>query len=291
MALPDSPLFDDSAADSILPFPSMTEPGHWGAAFEHRTFTTQGPVLPAHITTERVGTVEGLLAIVRCWVCGGRYERLLDFRDLANCTPDRVRPALDAMEAGARVSAMRWASDHLACTTAPRPHLASSEVERLLQEQFSTAAADIRAGEPLSNELLVLMSDQSILRLPLEELPDSRAHDNTWTRMMAIHLFHAAVREHARMTRTRPMAAVVVGELSRSMLTVAVAAGPARTGNVSEPEALTIMAATPEAVMLGTARITRESGVRGIGPGELSPLTFDLLRTASSLTEGLFATS
>lgn len=108
---------------------------------------------------------------------------------------------------------------------------------------------------------------------------------------MATHAFHATVREHARRTGTRPLAAEFVGDAWLSMALGDGVLERDQKEDLRQPKFLTVMAATHEAVMLGVAPITRDTGISGVGPGEIGRLTFDLVKTACPLTEGLFASS
>ena len=58
------------------------------------------------------------------------------------------------------------------------------------------------------------------------------------------------------------------------------------------PPYLAVVAATPDAVILGITPITRELDIWGVVKSrEVGPMTHDLLKTGCPLTDGLFATS
>lgn len=267
---------------------TVLQPEQWGLSFEGRTNDAPGHAYPSHITTARTCTVEGVLAVSRCVACAGRHQLLLDFRGLSDLERDEMDRAIASIEANAEITIGQWAAVHTQCSIVPRQHEACAEVELVLQTEHATAVADLRAAEPLANELLVLMDDRSIFCLPLVEVSPITNGDSRRELAMVIHSFHATIREHTRLTGTRPLAAVFVGDAWPSMLT---GHGGGRNQAAGQPEFLTVMAATPEAVMLGVAPITRASGTPRIGPGEVGRLTFDLARTASPITDGLFASS
>lgn len=281
---PDESSYNRTSADM-----DAFDSGVWGIRFEPPTMATAGPAHPPHVTVERIGTLEGILMVARCTACGGRDERLLDFRDLAEMGQDSLHAMMITMDACADAKVAQWAAAHAGCMVVPQQHDTFVEVEGLLQMAYTTAVADVRAGEPLANELLVLMNDGLIFCLPLAELPTADRDDQGSARTKMTHAFHATVRERARRTGTRPLAAVFVGD---AWPLPSIGDGLVKRHETGEPgprEVLTAMAATPEAVMLGVAPITRDGGVSGVGPGRVGRLAFDLVKTASPLTDGLFA--
>lgn len=262
----------------------------WGVQLERRTPFDAASPHPTHVTTELLGTPEGLLLIARCTACGGRQEGLLDFRDLPSLGRDSVPAAMDTIEQAAYAAAARWSERHTDCVVTPIVHHVPVQVEHVLRAQLDAAIADVRAGEPLANELLVLMSDRSILLLPLAGLPHGPASDPVRDRTIAFHAVHATAREHTRRTGVRPLAAVVVSSACLSKDNEGYRKCE-EDDELHQEELLTVLVATPEAMVLAIAPITRELGLAGVGPGEVGPLTFDSVKVACPLVDGLFATS
>lgn len=234
---------------------------------------------------------EGYLVVGICTWCGGRIDRLLDLRLLADVKKPVASAVLMKLEMSRIVDPIRegWAAQHYNCDTAPMRHPVDDTLMPFIGHVVTTAGDSLKFGNSVKAYLNFMTNEGEYFSIPFYEEEGNRDQEIGFKKFFA--------REYMRVRRLTPRAVVayseawmVRGEPNQNPEEIS-AGYDSLKEHPKSFEVLVVAAATPTYTYAGMADIIRLKGTPNKGPARLGPLDMHHWGLQSRLLDGALATT
>ena len=234
------------------------------------------------VSGEMVRVPEGHLIVFRCAACGGRRERLLDYRKQITDSATLKHAAVFGEAERVFSSMARFRSDHVGCAQSPRSFTLAPDLLAYSDAQLDAARRAIESGSDPDAMVWLVLDDGRAAMLDVPFIPPSPGGTGT-PKTMAYHEMLRGFRE-----AIRSEALPVVGAVMTAVAWASADACMMPSCDPNRNEIVMRVVVAPDHGRLACHPITRTTG-RHDGPGLVHNAEWLPLSSMFEAIDGLLA--